>query len=113
MKQINELTDEISEITNEMLANKKRRKGEVGFITPGGIKKMKARKEYLELCISYLKTNPTPEYIAKEKQRLLNRNDLIMKGLPSNASKKEKRDYEKLMDLPKVRLQLRTLNFIS
>ncbi len=126
MKSIEPLKEEVVEILKEIQLNKKRKKGEVGYITPGGIKKMKARKEYLDTCIAYLQTNPSPDFIEKEKSRLLNRNNVIMDGLPkektyTNSSgfidskrwKKAKKEYEKLMELPKVRLQLKTLNFIS
>ena len=113
MKNINELIEECGSISAEILLNKNRKRGEVGYITPGGVKKMKARKEYLTTRISYLQTNPSPEFLKKEKDRLLNRNNIIMEGMPKIADKKTKREYEKLMDLPKIRLQLRTLNFIS
>jgi len=122
MKNVKDLQKEIDEIT----ANKKRKEKEVGYLKPGVIKKMRARKDYLATCIAYLNTNPTQEFIQKEKERLMKRNNLIMEDLPKEqkftnkdgklnlkAHKKAKRDYEKLMGLPHIRLQLRTLQFIS
>ena len=115
MKKIQDIQKEVEEINDELTTNKKRKKGEVGFLKPGAVKKLKSRKEYLLTCIAYLNTNPTQEFIEKEKERLMNRNNKIMEGTPSGygVTRKAKRDYEKLMDLPKIRLQMKTLQFIS
>lgn len=112
MKKVQDIQKEVDEINEELAANKKRKKGEVGFLKAGAVKKLKSRKEYLLTCIAYLNTNPTQEFIDKEKERLMGRNNKIMEGMP-DGSRKIKRDYEKLMDLPKIRLQMRTLQFIS
>lgn len=113
MKNIKEIQKEVDEIIEAIKESRGKKKGESGFLTSGAIKKFMSRKDYLNVCMDYLRTNPTTEFIQKEKDRLLKRNDLIMKEMPERLGKKEKRDYEKLMDLPKIRLQLRTLQFIS
>jgi len=115
MKNVTEIIDEINEINVALLTDSKRKKGDVEKLKASQKSKFKKRKAYLTVCWEYLKTNPTPEFIQKEKDRLTNRNNKIMEGMPKGvgATTQMKRDYEKLMNLPHIRLQLRTLQFIS
>lgn len=81
-------------------------------------KKLKKRLDYLTVCFRYVESEPTSEYLKKEYDRISNRINLLADAYikPSygtmSEQKKDKKDYEKKMDLPKLRTQLMTVNFI-
>ncbi len=79
--------------------------------------------KFIKMCMDYLKTEPTAQFIKSEQDRLSNRVNKIMEGWTKTLDEdfagqkkpyaKAKKDYEKLMDLPKTRTQLKTINFLS
>lgn len=81
-------------------------------------KKLKKRLDYLNVCLMYVESEPSSEYLKKEYDRITNRINLLVDAYvqPSYGTmserKKDKRDYEKKMELPKLRSQLMTVNFI-
>ncbi len=86
------------------------------------ISRMKKRHSFLLTCKMYLKTNPTTEFIHKEKERLITRINLINAGytpdkrLIDNGFRKEEQkehaDYNKIMGLGKCKDQLKAISFL-
>lgn len=84
-------------------------------------KTMKKRLEFLTFCRNYIETNPSPDFVKKESERLTNRINMFMKNYepPKNAEtmflkdvKAHKKAFEKEMGIPKIKTQLTTLNFL-
>jgi hypothetical protein len=86
------------------------------------ISKIKKRHAFLKLCVAYINSNPTNEFLHSEKERLNNKINLIHAGyVPDqrliNAGfvkeeKKEHKDYNKIMSLDKFKEQLRSINYL-
>lgn len=73
----------------------------------------------LRLVASYLETNPTEQFVKKERDRVSNRIyqiELLYSGwLPAEiftSPKAKLKAYEKMHDIPKLREQLRVLDYI-
>jgi hypothetical protein len=85
------------------------------------LNKMRKRLEFLELVKKYLESEPTQEFVAKEKARISHLVTTIVDGYGAwqawNKDKgetyKEQRDYyEKEMELKKYKTQFKALDFI-
>jgi len=84
------------------------------------LKVLMDRMSFAKNCLLYIQTNPSEEFLTKERDRINNRVDMLMKsyvGLnetKNSVSKclKHKKDYEKEMGIPHLRKQLSTLNFL-
>jgi hypothetical protein len=80
----------------------------------------KKRVDFLRVCMYYVQSNPKQEFLESEKDRLNNRINMFMQNYePLDAerfSKKQctahKKKFEKEMDIPKLKQQLLTINFI-
>ena len=81
-------------------------------------RKLKKKLQYLKTCLLYLETRPTKTFLEKEKDRLLNRINLIQKQLeiPENVARSEatkiRSKFEKQWDVPKLKTHLSTINFL-
>jgi hypothetical protein len=87
---------------------------------PAAETKLRNRIKFLNQCILYIETNPPELFvkteISKVKQKINNR----MKGFPAEKyggmSNKDfgkmKREWEKQFEIPKLRAQLKTLQFL-
>lgn len=113
MKTINQVVQEMNEIQVAI---------STGSHKQIQISRMKKRYSFLKLCKMYLKEEPTNDFLYKESERLSNRVDLINKGykpdqrlIDANLRKEEQaehKDYNKIMGLPKVKEQLRAIQFL-
>lgn len=81
-------------------------------------KKLKIEYDFLNVCKLYLETEPTEEFIKKEKKRLENRLQLISEGYKHDErqtlkdQKKDRKDYDKLMGVSKIKSQLKAIYFL-
>lgn len=114
MKTIQTLKSEMEEVMSEM-------KHEKEVDTKESInryKKLNKRLCHLKICLLYIESDPSIDFVKKEKDRVTNRINLFMdkyvtpEGWGSSMKSKHKRDYEKEMGIPKLRKQLSTLHFI-
>lgn len=86
------------------------------------IAKIKKRYAFLKVCMAYINSEPTHEFLHKEKERLNNKINLINAGyIPDQRlidsgfkkqEKKEHQDYNKIMSLDKFKEQLKSINFL-
>lgn len=78
------------------------------------------RVSLLKTCVMYLESNPQEEFIKCEIERVKDRIDKISDGFyhpnKDNMALKDfgklKKDFEKLYNVPKLKVQLSTLKFI-
>jgi len=85
-------------------------------LKPAQVSRRKNRIEYLRTIKAYLETGPTLTYIDLEIDRLENRITLLSNSFDRSQYKDPKeafKKYEKEMDIPQLRKQLRTLRFIK
>lgn len=114
MKTIKILKSEMEDIKSDM----KREKEADTKESLNRYKKLNAKLSHLKLCLMYLESEPTVEFITKEKDRLTNRVNKLMDlyvepvGWLKTLKLRHKRDYEKEMGIPKLRKQLSTLYFL-
>ena len=126
MKTVQFFKDEISKIKNEMqtakdLLSQPKLDEKVAKQQRGVIKRGKKKIEEYTFFMRYVETNPTKEFLEKESDRLCNRINLLSENLrpigETNMSKsvysKYKKDYEKGLDIPKLRKQLAAVNFLK
>ena len=85
------------------------------------IKRLKAKLPTMRLCVSYLRTSPSEEFIRKEAERLTDRISAIEKLYvsPPNADfiKKSqvnahRKAHEKNWDIPKLKKQLAVIWYL-
>jgi len=84
------------------------------------VKKLKKRITFLKTCMYYMQTEPSMEFLEKEKDRLNNRINMFMETyVPLDSTKYMKKDlsahkkgFEKEMGIPKIKSQLVTINFL-
>lgn len=84
-------------------------------------KVIQKRIDFLKFCRLYIETNPNPDFVKGEAERLANRINMYMETyVPLKSERhtkaecsKHKRDFEKEMGIPKLRTQLLTLHFIN
>lgn len=112
MRSIFELEEEIKEDRHEL-------KSKGSAIEEDVLKNAMKSIFFKEEVVSYLKTDPTMEFIKSEIGRLTNRSTLIKKGfidwIPTvkySSEESKKRAYYKEMGLPKVKTQLKALLYI-
>ena len=86
------------------------------------ISRLKKRYSFLKLCVHYLQSQPTKEFLQSEKERLNNKINLINAGYVPNEmylkqglhkeEKKEHKDYNKIMSMAKYQEQLKSIKFL-
>lgn len=114
MKTIKQIQSEIDDIKKEMIDQQKSDSKE----SKRRLKKLKTELSFCAICLLYIKSDPSPEFVKKEKDRVTNRINMTLEKYvqPSYGSiserKKDKREYEKSMDIPKLRKQLSTLYYL-
>lgn len=114
MKTTKELKSEMKEVLEAMEFQKKKDDKK----SANAIKRLKAKLDYLKMCLLYIESNPSVEFIIKEKERLTNRINAFMElyKVPEDWGKTMKSNhrkaYEKDMGIPKLRKQLSTIHFI-
>lgn len=111
MKTLQQVKDRIEEILNEYSTLRRNGKN-----LP---QKTKMEYEFLQPLWLYLETNPRPEFLEKEKNRIWTRIELIEKSYsplsdeyPDLAKKKHKSDYIKGMDVAKLKAELKVINYL-
>jgi len=114
MKSISQIDNEINGLQVQLSTSKDLKKSDVT--------KIKKRHSFLKICKMYIESNTTHEFLNKEKDRLQNKVNLINAGyvpdkrLINSGLKKEEQkehqDYNKIMDLPKFKEQLRSVIFL-
>lgn len=85
-------------------------------ITKIKLARNKKRIEFLKLVESYLIGCPEELYLGREIARIENRINKIIDGFDPALYKdptQPRKDYEKEMGIPHLRIQLRTLRFIK
>lgn len=107
MKKLQELNKEIKDI--ESLETR----GEKASV----IKRRGKRVAFLKFCVKYLETQPSIDFIKKEKGRISGIVDSVQSGYTSYIGvntdpRKWKAEYNKETGLMKLKEQLRTLNFL-
>jgi hypothetical protein len=77
------------------------------------------RVAHLKMCVSYLKSDPSEDFIKKERDRVANRINLLLEAwiephesVQEKEAKKMKKLYEKDMGIPQLRNQMSVLNFL-
>lgn len=114
MKTANQIQSEIDGIKKEMIEQKKLDTKQ----SKTRLKKLKTELSLYTLCLLYIKSEPSPEFVKKEKDRVTNRINMTLEKYvrPTWGSeiekRKDKREYEKSMDVPKLRKQLSTLYYL-
>ncbi len=91
-------------------------------LTKEFIAKEKKRYSFLKLCKVYLEGDPLEGFIKAEKMRIQNRIKVINEGYKPNQrlidaelkkeERKEHKDYNNIMGLPKCKQQLKAINFL-
>lgn len=92
--------------------------------TTKGATRLKGQISFLHTACQYLKTFPNEEFVKSQLGRLNKRLKLIEadfeKWIPNKqypedlkGDRKKFADYQKEMDVPKVKLQIRALRYIS
>lgn len=114
MKSIKQIQDEMNSIQVEISTGKD--------LSDTMINRLKKRYSFMVMCKMYLESNPTVEFLDKEKDRLSNRVNLINAGyepnqrlIEANLRKEEQaehNDYNKIMGLKLVKDQLQSIKFI-
>jgi len=117
MKNANDIKKEISDLHAEIIfLDKSDDKKDVALR-----KKLRAKLPQLKQYLLYLETNPTREYLEKESARLSNRlNEIEEKHNPVRNPERftrsqvsiMKKAFEREWDLPKIRKQLKAINYI-
>lgn len=83
---------------------------------PSVLSRAKKRIQFLRMCQHYLETQPSTEFLQKEKARLENRLDLIEDNFDyykaTATAKKPLKEYAKLMDTKSVKEQLKTIKYL-
>jgi hypothetical protein len=82
--------------------------------------RMLKKVAFLRACIKYIETNPTTEFIKQEQTRIEKfitaKAEEFDRNVNPEATKKivtkERKDFEKMYEIPKKRIQLRTLRFL-
>src|SRR3954467_5614827 len=85
-------------------------------LTKAQLSRKKNRIEYLKTIKNYLESGPTLEFIDLEINRLENRIALLSNSFDRSQYKDPKeayKKYEKDMDIPFLRKQVRTLRYIK
>lgn len=85
-------------------------------ITKNKLARNKKRIEFLRIVEKYLEDAPDELYIGREIGRIENRINVIIEAFDESKYKdprEAKKEYEKEMGIPHLRLQLRTLRFIK
>jgi len=86
------------------------------------VSKIKKRYEFLKICKMYIESNPTHEFLHKEKDRLQNKINLINAGYKPDQKlidrgfkkeeQKEHKDYNKIMGIAKFKEQLKGIQYL-
>lgn len=82
------------------------------------MKKISSKITLYKLCLAYIKTDPSPDFVKNEKDRITNRINMALEKyseptwLASIERRKFKKEYEKSMEIPKLRKQLSTLYYL-
>jgi hypothetical protein len=115
MKSIKKIEQEMNNIQVEISTNSKE-------YTETAINRMKKRHSFLCVCKMYLESKPTDDFLEKEKERLSTRINLINAGyepdqrlIDAGLKKEEQsehKDYNKIMGLPKIKEQLKSIQFL-
>ena len=74
-------------------------------------KRLRRKVSYLRICLKYIETNPTVEFMKKEQDRICNRINKFIDLYDINQHG-NKKGYEKEMGIPKLRKQLSLINFL-
>lgn len=85
-------------------------------LTPRQESRAKNRIEFLKTVELYLENNPDELYLGREIKRIENRINKIIESFdptPFQDPKEPKKEYEKEMGIPHLRLQLKTLRYIK
>lgn len=117
MKHPSDIQAELNEIT-DLLTNKELI--ELRSINKATQTKMKNKIPLLRLCLNYLKSNPTEEFIEKEIDRIENKISLRMmlfdeskfEALAKPVVAKLRKEHEQLHEIKKLRNQVRTLRYL-
>lgn len=109
MKTVKKLQKDIDEILSEMKdLNKSDNSAD-----RRAFKRLKKRVQYLKIVLMYLETNPTKEFCEKEKLRLENRIELLMKTFSPlkngtlSQQNKHLKWFEKEMGITKIKPQIK------
>lgn len=111
MKQIKDVKSEISDIKHKI---------EAGVLDTEE-KRLRKKIPFLRKCILYLETEPREEFLKSEIDRICEmiNTRIEMFKEPHNADKLSKKDlsklkkaHEKEWEVPKLRMQLKTLNYL-
>ena len=85
-------------------------------ITKNKLSRNKNRVEFLRVVEKYLEEAPDELYLGREIARIENRINRIIDSFDPDQYKdprEAKKEYEKEMEVPHLRLQLKTLRFIK
>lgn len=126
MKSLNEIEKEIKFIID---LNENERINRVGQ-KKSVIDRRKKRIAFLKLCKEYLSSSPTQDFLSKEKERIENRITAIetsynvnsldpslkvkktRKGFTSKNELEIMKDYKKVMGIPELKEQLKSITFL-
>lgn len=89
------------------------------------IRKLRKEKEFLDVVLKYLETEPNEAFLIKERDRIQNRLDLIAQGFTDYAKqntnhetdnqlvlKMLREQYNKEFDITSLNRQIKTIRFI-
>jgi hypothetical protein len=87
---------------------------------PATEKKLRNKIPHLNHLIRYVESEPSPEFIKSEIERIEAKINLRMAGFDTESIKdwakkdfnKVKKEYEKFHEIPKLREQVRTLRYL-
>jgi hypothetical protein len=114
MKKVKQIKEEMNNIQVELSTGKHE--------SQTLINRIKKKYQFLGLCKWYIESNPTEEFIGKEKERLVNKISLINDGYIPNErliahglikqEAEERKDYHLIMNTKKFKEQLKAINFL-
>jgi hypothetical protein len=87
---------------------------------PAAETRLRNRIKFLNQCILYIETNPPEHFVKSEIVRLDKFISTKLNAFPAERYKdlcnkdfnKMKKEHEKMFDIPKLRIQLKTLKFL-
>ena len=112
MKTVKMIKEKLKELEGQMAWEQKEKKK---------VSKMNQQRfDTLTTCKLYLMSKPSEAFVLKERARIENRINLLVKAYvpldpetnKKSVCKKDKSDYEKSVSIPNLRQQLTTLNFL-
>lgn len=109
---------ELNEVVNTLEADKLKKSAD--RMKKSAATKLRKKIPFFKMCIMYVESNPSEQFVKKEIDRVETKINLRMaqfvldeyKELDKKTVAKLKREHEKKYEIPHLREQVRTLRFL-